>query len=81
MEFDLSAWQVGVNVATTIGVTFFTQWLKKRRSRKKTSYHSTVTYSDDKVELKINAEDIHEFRIIVKVGESTKSETKSENGI
>ena len=82
MEFDLSAWQVGVNVATTIGANFFTQWVRERRSRKKTSYKSTVTRSSNNVELEINVgKDIRYYKIIVKVGESTKNESKSENGI
>jgi hypothetical protein len=79
MEFDLAAW--GINVATSIGVSFFTDWLKKRRSKKKAPYYLIVTYSGVKVELQINAEDIHQCRIIVEVGESTKNESKSENGV
>ena len=79
---DLVSW--GIGIATGVVGPLLTYWLNNRRLRRKRAagYHSTATYSGGNVEIEFNlGKDIHQYKIIVNVGEPTKNESKSENGI
>lgn len=81
MEFDLSEW---VGIATSVIKPLFAHWLKGRRLRKTQSKNDyfIITCSGGNIEFEgrfktsISAEEIFE-----KLLESTKNESKSENGI
>ena len=82
MEFNFQSW--GIGIATGAVGPLLTYWLNNRRLRKKqaTGYRSTETYSGGNVEIELSVgKDIHQYKIIVNVDESTKNESKSENGI